>query len=351
MNPEGGQAQPKFSTGDFLNARCGAFLNGKLIYGTTGGLYEVLKIEEERDGAFTPEMKITTPLLWHGSLEDTKEVQAIVVQAAGKGKIEIDAQDDKGRVLGSMFMEVDDTSDDNYFQDVPLSRQYERKFQHRYRAAQYRIRSEGGSGLLRLIQVCSDREDVTWLVLDKQFPQNYGSSGNINVEFENLIRYLNSAELGNKTVGELLAKLFDADGNFDGPIELQKSTGGDIQYRVGEYTNTTDGWITLVAAADLRGPSGQDFGEIGAPIFFGRADFTATSGQTVFDYAHASTDEILVYVDGVLQRSGSSFDYTTNPTGGSVNAGAITFNSGVTLNSVVTAFKSPLNSNHWLHTL
>ena len=151
MNPEGGQAQPKFSTGDFLNARCGAFLNGKLIYGTTGGLYEVLKIEEERDGAFTPEMKITTPLLWHGSLEDTKEVQAIVVQAAGKGKIEIDAQDDKGRVLGSMFMEVDDTSDDNYFQDVPLSRQYERKFQHRYRAAQYRIRSEGGSGLLRLI--------------------------------------------------------------------------------------------------------------------------------------------------------------------------------------------------------
>ena len=172
----------------------------------------------------------------------------------------------------------------------------------------------------------------------QQFPQNYGSSGNINVEFENPIRYLNSAELGNKTVGELLAKLFDADGNFDGPIELQ-STGGDIQYRVGEYTNTTDGWITLVAAADLRGPSGQDFDEIGAPIFFGRADFTATSGQTVFDYAHASTDEILVYVDGVLQRSGSSFDYTTNPTGGSVNAGAITFNSGVTLNSVVTAFK------------
>ena len=106
----------------------------------------------------------------------------------------------------------------------------------------------------------------------QQFPQNYGSSGNINVEFENLIRYLNSAELGNKTVGELLAKLFDADGNFDGPVELQKSTGGDIQYRVGEYTNTTDGWITLVAAADLRGPSGQDFGEIGAPIFFGRAE-------------------------------------------------------------------------------
>ena len=56
----------------------------------------------------------------------------------------------------------------------------------------------------------------------QQFPQNYGSSGNIN-EFESLIRYLNSAELGNKTVGELLAKLFDADGNFDGLIELRKA--------------------------------------------------------------------------------------------------------------------------------
>ena len=49
----------------------------------------------------------------------------------------------------------------------------------------------------------------------QQFPQNYGSSGNINVEFENLIRYLNSAELGNKTVDELLAKLFDSDSGFD----------------------------------------------------------------------------------------------------------------------------------------
>ena len=28
LNPEGGEAIPKFSTGDFLRARCGAFLNG-----------------------------------------------------------------------------------------------------------------------------------------------------------------------------------------------------------------------------------------------------------------------------------------------------------------------------------
>lgn len=151
MNPEGGEAQPKFSTGDFLNSRCGDFLNGKMVLGTSGGAFEVLKIEDVDDAAVTPELDITTPLLWHGSLESTKETNSIILQAAGVGKLIVDAQDDKGRQIGSLVIEVDDTSDDNYFQDVPLSVQYERKWQHRYRAAQYRFRTEGGSGLLRII--------------------------------------------------------------------------------------------------------------------------------------------------------------------------------------------------------
>jgi len=151
MNPEGGQAVPKFSTGDFLNARCGSFLNGKLVYGTSGGLYEVLKVEEENENAFTPDMEVVTPLLWHGSLEETKQTQSVIVQASGKGIITLDAQDLNGRTLGSLVFEVDDTSDDNYFEDVPLSKQYERKWSHRYRAAQYRIKTQGGGGLLRII--------------------------------------------------------------------------------------------------------------------------------------------------------------------------------------------------------
>tara|TARA_B100001057_G_scaffold25136_2_gene23197 strand:- start:17420 stop:18928 length:1509 start_codon:yes stop_codon:yes gene_type:complete len=151
LNPEGGEAIPKFSTGDFLRARCGAFLNGQLIYGTTGGVYQVIDVEIERDDAFTPEMEITTPLLWHGSLSETKETQSLILQAAGKGIIVIDAQDDNGKIIGSMVIEVDDTADDNHFADVPLSRQYERKWTHRYRAAQYRVKTTGGSGLLRII--------------------------------------------------------------------------------------------------------------------------------------------------------------------------------------------------------
>ncbi len=151
MNPEGGEAQPKFNTGDFLNSRCGAFLNGQFYVGTAGGVYNVLKVEQEKDESFTPDMQITTPLLWHGSLQDVKETQSIIIQAAGKGIITVDAQDQKGNVIGELVIEVDDTVDDNYFVDVPLSRQYERKWSHRYQAAQYRFTSSGGAGLMRII--------------------------------------------------------------------------------------------------------------------------------------------------------------------------------------------------------
>ena len=151
MNPEGGKPQPKFSQGDFLNSRCGSFLNGQLTLGTTGGIFEVQTVETDNSSFFTPNVSVTTPLLWHGSLEATKETTSILIQAAGKGIILIDAQDETGKTIGSLTIEVDDTSDDNYFEDVPLSVQYERKWQHRYRAAQYRFRTEGGGGLLRII--------------------------------------------------------------------------------------------------------------------------------------------------------------------------------------------------------
>ncbi len=97
------------------------------------------------------QMEVVTPLLWHGSLEDVKETQSVIIQAAGKGILTMDAQDEDGRTLGSLVIEVDDTSDDNYFLDVPLSKQYERKWSHRYLAAQYRFKTKGGGGLLRII--------------------------------------------------------------------------------------------------------------------------------------------------------------------------------------------------------
>ena len=47
--------------------------------------------------------------------------------------------------------------------------------------------------------------------LRQQHPQDYGSSGKIHTDFENIIRYINAAELGNKTVGELLTQVKDRD--------------------------------------------------------------------------------------------------------------------------------------------
>lgn len=173
----------------------------------------------------------------------------------------------------------------------------------------------------------------------QQYPQNYGSSGNINTEFEAVIRYLNAAELGNNTVGELFAKIFDSNGNWDGPVEFRKDSSAGIQYRVGEYATQTEGWVTLAALSDLRGEAGQSVGEIGAPIIFGRADAVATSGQTEIDYAFADTDELLVYVDGVLQSEGALNDYTKDADGGSSASGLVTFNSGLTVGQVVSIFK------------
>lgn len=175
--------------------------------------------------------------------------------------------------------------------------------------------------------------------LRQQFPQNYGSSGNINTEFEQLVRYINAAEYGGNTLAELLAKIFDADGVFDGPVELRKDSSAGLQYRVGEYTDPEKGWITLATLAELRGEKGQDVGTIGAPIIHSRQDTVATSSQTVFDYAHDSTDELLVYVNGVLKRPGASHDYTTSPTAGSSSAGAVTFTSGQTAGHIISIYK------------
>lgn len=168
----------------------------------------------------------------------------------------------------------------------------------------------------------------------QQYPQNYGSSGNISVEFENLIRYLNAAEIGNKTIGELLGKIFDEEGEFDGPIEFRKDLSGDLQYRIGEHDTADDGWSVLLTAAEARGEPGSDVGIIGAPIFYGRADYVATASQTDFEYAHVSTDSLLVYVNGLLKREGLLYDYTNDP-----DAGLVVFNAGLTVSDKVSIFK------------
>lgn len=170
--------------------------------------------------------------------------------------------------------------------------------------------------------------------LRQQYPQNYGSSGNISTEFENITRYINAAELGDKTVGELLATIFDTNGTWSGPVEMRLDSSAGIQYRVGSYSDTTTGWTTIVALSSLKGADGTTVGTIGAPILHSRSDTVATAGQTAFAYSHDSTDELLVYVNGVLKRTGASFDYQS-----SASANTVTFNSGLSANDLVTIYK------------
>ena len=151
--------------------------------------------------------------------------------------------------------------------------------------------------------------------LRQQYPQNYGASGNVHADFENIVRYLNAAELGDYTVGELLAKLFDENGVFDGPIEMRLNASTGLEYRIGEYRSAEEGWKLLAAIDTIRGPAGQNLGQIDGPFFFNRADNVVSGVATAtFNYSFDPTGEdIMVMKNGLLLRgTGVSPDYTYN---------------------------------------
>jgi len=154
----------------------------------------------------------------------------------------------------------------------------------------------------------------------------YGSSTAIQTEFESIVRYLQSAEVAGQTLSETISKLTDDDGNLQSNVQFRNNASDGIQYRVGEYTNAEEGWTTLVSTADIRGPAGTVIGEIGAPIFNSRVDYTAVTqasdpvdnteivvGTDTFNYSHLESDELLVYRNGFLLQEGG--DYTTDHNG------------------------------------
>lgn len=146
MNPEEGGVA-KWSSGDFLNATCGAFLAGEFLLGTPGGIYTVGKIESE--SGVQPTVRVKTPILWLGSMTETKDSYSLMIQAGGQGKMTIEATDDEGRKLGVQTFDIEDGPDDGSFFDVPLSRQFERPFQYRFRGVQLTFTVEG-TGVFRL---------------------------------------------------------------------------------------------------------------------------------------------------------------------------------------------------------
>ena len=183
--------------------------------------------------------------------------------------------------------------------------------------------------------------------LRQQHPQNYVSSGNIHTDFENIVRYINAAEFGDKTIGELLAVLFNSEGTFQGPIELRVDNVNGLQYRVGVYSGADDGWIDLIDISSLRGPGGSNVGTVEGPFFFNRQDkligtgvattFTITQGGS--GYTSAPT----VSFSGPQATDGTSAAATATITAGAVTAITLT-NAGSGYTSAPTLTITPPTS-------
>ncbi|WP_138465355.1 hypothetical protein [Poseidonocella sp. HB161398] len=178
--------------------------------------------------------------------------------------------------------------------------------------------------------------------LRQQYPGNYRASPNISAEFENVIRYMNAAELGNKTLGELVGQLFDDNGQWHGPIEFTRDLDGSIKYRVGEYALDTDGWVTLASAEDIKGVPGANLGEVDAPVIYGRYDIVPGNGATEIEYAHEADEDLLVFVDGVLAVPDA--DYTFENTGGVAGNGSVTFVTPFTGTETLTLYRVRANA-------
>lgn len=174
------------------------------------------------------------------------------------------------------------------------------------------------------------------------YPGNHTSSGNIGADIENIVRYLNSSELGDQTIAELLKKLFDTDGILKAPVELRKDNIQGLQYRVGEYTEAEIGWKQLATVEQIRGAAGSDVGTIGAPLFSARFDIVIDeadsdgaiaypTGTTVFSYIHESADAIVIYLNGGLL---SADDYTNDP-----SANTVTLTDATQAADLVTIYK------------
>ena len=99
-----------------------------------------------------PELTITTPLLWQGSLSEPKQAHSIILQASGKGRVLVEAFDEQQQKLHAFTLDIQDVADDDSIPIHSLNQQYERQFPIRYTGLQLRftITSDEG-GLLRLV--------------------------------------------------------------------------------------------------------------------------------------------------------------------------------------------------------
>lgn len=131
------------------------------------------------------------------------------------------------------------------------------------------------------------------------YPSRYSSTENTSAEFENIIRYLRSGEIGNRTLSELLRQIFNSEGNLDVGLEIRFDSKYGLEYRIG---GDDQEWLQIIEPEELRGEPGEYVGEIGDALMFNRADYEGDGTTTVFNYAFSeSKAETIVYRNGLLQ--------------------------------------------------
>ena len=189
--------------------------------------------------------------------------------------------------------------------------------------------------------------------LRQQHPQNYVNSGNIHTDFENVIRYINAAELGDKTVGELFAILFNEEGVFRGPVQMRVDSTNGLQFRVGMYAGEDEGWQDLVSITDLRGPSGSNAGVVEGPFFYNRQDFNITTGVSVIILDPAGGGSLYSAVDNPTVSFSAPEDSngsvptataTIDPVAGTVTAITVTSPGSGYLNAPTVTISNPVNA-------
>ena len=178
--------------------------------------------------------------------------------------------------------------------------------------------------------------------LRQLFPFNYGNPSNTSSEFENLIRYLNSAEFGNKTLTELLEVLFNRNGELDAPVEMRLDPLDGFQYRLGSYERMcvpmpATAWRTIATPEELRGAPGVSCGSIVQPMFSTRVDVVNAAGQVFIELPIDDTVNVLAYRNGLLMSEGPTADYTVE-VGSTATATGIRLTTPLTVNDRVSCF-------------
>ena len=145
MNFRQGYEAVNFQLGDTLFPRCGDFLGGRLMMGTSDGVYETL------DRSFN----IETGLLIYGVLKWWLKHQCygweilwqqrlshLYNSSFGKGRFLVDAFDENGTDMASLEVNLDRLEGDKLWGDQPLKADYTFPFNHVFRGVMLRFRTE-----------------------------------------------------------------------------------------------------------------------------------------------------------------------------------------------------------------